>query len=129
MAFAGGMIFSSWLLKVCIVYIFTEAVCTISCRGSISKYLPAKPGALRLLDPQRGLIAIGRNQNREPFIVGSFARILVAVIPAKAGIQSFSGFRVAFHLPGMTILYPGTVKLWEAPSLNPLFPSESTLMF
>jgi hypothetical protein len=25
---------------------------------------------------------------------------------AKAGIQFFSGFRVAFHLPGMTILLP-----------------------
>jgi predicted enzyme related to lactoylglutathione lyase len=29
----------------------------------ISKYPPAEPGALRLLAPQRGLIAIGQNQN------------------------------------------------------------------
>jgi len=28
----------------------------------LSKYPPAKPGALRLLAPQRGLIAIGQNQ-------------------------------------------------------------------
>ena len=32
--------------------------------------------------------------------------VAVAVIPAKAGIQFFSGFRVGFHLPGMTILLP-----------------------
>jgi len=30
--------------------------------GTTSKYPPAKPGALRLLAPQRGLIAIGQNQ-------------------------------------------------------------------
>jgi hypothetical protein len=53
----------------------------------MSKYPPAKPGALRLLAPQRGLTAIGQNQNQEPFITSS-------------------GFRVAFHLPGMTILLP-----------------------
>jgi hypothetical protein len=29
----------------------------------MSKYPPAEPGALRLLAPQRGLIAIDRNQN------------------------------------------------------------------
>ena len=34
-----------------------------------SKYPPAKPGALRLLAPQRGLTAIDQNQNREPFMV------------------------------------------------------------
>jgi len=60
-----------------------------------SKYPPAKPGALRLLAPQRGLIAIGQNQNREPFIVRSIAKVLIVVIPAKAGIQFFldSGLR------------------------------------
>jgi len=52
-----------------------------------SNYPPAKPGALRLLAPQRGLIAIGQNQNREPFVVDSVAKALVVVIPAKAGIQ------------------------------------------
>jgi hypothetical protein len=52
-----------------------------------SNYPPAKPGALRLLAPQRGLIAIGQNQNREPFVVDSAAKVLVVVIPAKAGIQ------------------------------------------
>jgi len=51
----------------------------------LNKYPPAKPVALRLLAPQRGLIAIGQNQNREPFIVQK--EVLVAVIPAKAGIQ------------------------------------------
>jgi hypothetical protein len=73
---------------------------------------PAKPRALRLLAPQRGLIAIGQNQNWEPFIVRSLVKLVVVVIPAclsgrqaKAGIQLFSGFRVAFHLPGMTILH------------------------
>ena len=37
----------------------------IKASGSVgaSKYPPAKPGALRLLAPQRGLIAIDRNQN------------------------------------------------------------------
>src|SRR4030042_2828710 len=54
-----------------------------------SKHPPAKPGALRLLAPQRGLIAIGKNQNREPFIVQSIAKVLGVVIPAKAGIQFF----------------------------------------
>jgi hypothetical protein len=54
---------------------------------------PAKPGALRLLAPQRGLIAIDQNQNREAFMVQPIA-------------NSFSRFRVAFHLPGMTILLP-----------------------
>ena len=34
-----------------------------------SKYPPAKPGALRLLAPQRGLIAIDQNQNRKAFMV------------------------------------------------------------
>jgi hypothetical protein len=57
-----------------------------------------------LLAPQRGLIAIGQNQNREPFIVQTVAKVFVLVVPAKAGIQFFSGFRVAFHLPGMTTL-------------------------
>jgi hypothetical protein len=66
---------------------------------------PAKPRALRLLAPQRGLIAIGQNQNWEPFIVRSLVKLVVVVIPPKAGIQLFSGFRVAFHLPGMTILH------------------------
>ena len=37
-----------------------------------SKYPPAKPGALRLLAPQRGLTAIGQNQNQEPFIIRFF---------------------------------------------------------
>ncbi|HMK76247.1 MAG TPA: hypothetical protein VK568_08740, partial [Thermodesulfobacteriota bacterium] len=32
-----------------------------------------------------------------------FARVLALVIPAEAGIQSSSGFRVTFYLPGMTI--------------------------
>src|SRR4030043_701178 len=42
----------------------------------ISKYPPAKPGSLRLLAPQRGLIAIDQNQNREPFIAQSIAKFL-----------------------------------------------------
>jgi hypothetical protein len=40
---------------------------------SLSKYPPAKPGALRLLAPQRGLIAIDQNQNREAFMVQPIA--------------------------------------------------------
>jgi len=55
-----------------------------------------------------GLIAIVQNQNREPFIVQPVAKVLIIVIPAKAGIQFFSGSRVAPGsspgLPGMTIL-------------------------
>jgi hypothetical protein len=70
-----------------------------------SKYPPAKLGALRLLAPQRSLIAVGQNQNQEPFIAQSMANFLFVVIPAKAEIQFFSGFRVAFRLPGMTILH------------------------
>jgi hypothetical protein len=56
-------------------------------KWGLSNYPPAKPGALRLLAPQRGLIAIGQNQNRKPFVVDSVAKVLVVVIPAKAGIQ------------------------------------------
>jgi len=41
---------------------------------ALSKYSPAEPGALRLLAPQGGLIAIGQNQNQ-------------TVITAKTGIQ------------------------------------------
>jgi hypothetical protein len=65
---------------------------------SSSKYPPAKPGALRLLAPQRGLIAIGKNQKREPFIVQFVAKVLIVVIPAKVGIQFFldSGSRFTF---------------------------------
>jgi hypothetical protein len=40
------------------------------------------------------------------FISQPMVSVFVAVIPAKAGIQCLSGFRVAFHLPGMTILLP-----------------------
>jgi hypothetical protein len=32
--------------------------------GSNSKYPPAEPGALRLLAPQRGLIAIGKSKSK-----------------------------------------------------------------
>ena len=45
-------------------------------RENLCKYPPAKPGALRLLAPQRGLIAIDQNQNREPFIGQSIAKFL-----------------------------------------------------
>jgi hypothetical protein len=48
-----------------------------------------KAGALRLLAPQMDLIAIGQNQNREALIVQSVAKVLIVVIPAKAGIQGF----------------------------------------
>ncbi len=54
--------------------------------SSLSKYPPAEPGALRLLAPQRGLIAIVQNQNQTP-IAQSMISVFVAVIPAKAGIQ------------------------------------------
>jgi len=64
-----------------------------------SKYPPAKPGALRLLAPQRGLTAIGLNQNREPFIVQSIAKVLIVVIPAKAGIQFFLDSGSRFTCP------------------------------
>ena len=73
------------------------------CLGN--KYPPAEPEVLRLLAPQRGLIAIGQNQKRKPFMAQSIPKVLTVVIPAEAGIQFFSGFRVAFHLPGMTILH------------------------
>jgi len=55
-------------------------------KGRKVRYPPAKPGALRLLAPQRGLIAIGQNQSREFFTIQSFAKVLVVVIPAKAKI-------------------------------------------
>ncbi len=38
------------------------------------------------------------------------------VIPAKAGIQSCSGFRVAFHLPGMTTVLPKTSNSVSPPA-------------
>ena len=55
-----------------------------------NNYPPAKPGALRLLAPQRGLIAIGQNQNREPFIVQPIAKVFILVIPRlEREIQGF----------------------------------------
>ena len=83
--------------------------------GKVSKDPPAEPEALRLLVPQRSLTAIAQYQNREPFIVQSLTKVLNAVSPAKAGVQAIPGFRVAFHLPGMTILHAETVKLRESP--------------
>jgi len=53
----------------------------------VNKYPPAEPGALRLLAPQRGLFAIGQNQNREDIDVQSITKVSILVIPAKAGIQ------------------------------------------
>jgi hypothetical protein len=44
-----------------------------------------------LLAPQRGLFAIGQNQNRENVDVQSIAKVFILVIPAKAGIQYFQG--------------------------------------
>jgi hypothetical protein len=40
----------------------------------------------------------------------------ILVIPAKAGIQFFSGFRVAHHLPGMTILLPKMSNFGSRPA-------------
>ena len=79
----------------------------------LSNYPPAEPGALRLLAPQRGLIAIGQNQNRT-VIAQSMVSVFVAVIPAKAGIQYF-------WIPGRVSLArnddptPENVKLCESP--------------
>jgi hypothetical protein len=41
-----------------------EAIRAGKLQYKISKYPPAKPGALRLLAPQRGLFAIVKNKNR-----------------------------------------------------------------
>jgi len=49
------------------------------------------------------------------------ANVFVAVIPTKAGIQLFSGFRVAFHLPGMTILLP-KMSNFATPPATPGWP-------
>ena len=46
------------------------------------KYPSAEPEALRLLAPQRGLTAIGQNQNRT-VIAQSVVSVFVAVIPAS----------------------------------------------
>ena len=46
----------------------------------------------------------------------SLSQIPILVILAKAGIQFFSGFRVAFHLPGMTILLPKMSNLASPPA-------------
>jgi len=69
---------------------------------NFSKYPPAKPGALRLLAPQRGLTAIGQNQ--KPFIIHSVSLLFPSFLRKRESSVS-SGFRVAFHLPGMTILF------------------------
>ena len=68
----------------------------------LSNYPPAEPGALRLLAPQRGLIAIGQNQT-------GIAQSMVIVFcrhSCESRNPVGSGFRVTFHLPGMTILLP-----------------------
>jgi hypothetical protein len=78
-----------------------------------SKYPPAEPGALRLLAPQRGLIAIGQNQN-QTVIAQSMISLL---LPSFLRKQESSGF----WIPGRVSLArnddptPGTVKLWESP--------------
>jgi hypothetical protein len=56
--------------------------------SSGSKYFPSEPGALRLMVPERGLIAIGQNQN-QTVIAQSMVSIFVAVILRK---QESSGF-------------------------------------
>ncbi len=81
-----------------------------------------------MLAPPRGLIAIGQNQ-KQTVTAQSVVSVFAAVIPAPISIgvnssrategrrserseqahpvfSSPSGFRVAFHLPGMTILLP-----------------------
>jgi hypothetical protein len=78
---------------------------------NVSNYPSTKPGALRLLAPQRGLIAIGQNQNREPFMIrsffppSSFLRNLGSRVLGERDEPGFSAldetlseFRVAFHL-------------------------------
>ena len=70
-----------------------------------SKYPPAEPGALRLLAPQRGLIAIGSKSkpNTHRSVYGKF---FCCRYSCESRNPVSSGFRVAFHLPGMTILLP-----------------------
>ena len=70
-----------------------------------SKYPPAEPGALRLLAPQRGLIAIGQDQNQNNRC-SIHRKDLYCRHSCESRNPVFSGFRVAFHLPGMTILLP-----------------------
>jgi hypothetical protein len=61
----------------------SKILCYTSRDVPTRKYPPAEPGALRLLAPQRGLIAIGQDQNKT-VIVQPMIGLFVAVIPAKA---------------------------------------------
>jgi hypothetical protein len=79
-------------------------MCEVSIPGKAGGSIPPKPG----LAPQRDLIASSQNQNREPFIVHSIARVFILVIPAKAGIRSF---RMVPGLRRDDVWIPGRVSL------------------
>jgi hypothetical protein len=79
-----------------------------------NKYPPAKPGALRLLAPQRGLTAIDQNQNREPFVVQPIAN-------SYSRHSGESRNPLPFWIPGRVSFAqnnnstPENVKLYESP--------------
>ena len=70
-----------------------------------------------MLAPQRGLFAIGQNQNRENIDVQSIAKVFILVIPApyqvRGKLQQESSF---FWIPGRVSL---------ARNDNPTFPKMS----
>jgi hypothetical protein len=51
------------------------------------------------------------------------------VIPAKAGIQFSSGSRVAFHLPGMTILLPKMSNSVSSPAEPGVYLKDNYLLY
>ncbi len=94
------------------------------------------------IPPGRDLIAIGQNQT---LIAQSMLSVFVAVIPAPISIginssrategrrskrserahpvfSSLSGFRVAFYLPGMTILLPKMSNFASPPAEPGVYP-------
>ena len=86
-----------------------------------SKYPPAEPRALRLLAPQRGLIAIGQNQN-QTVIAQSVAEVLILVIPVPYQVRDkLQQESSVFWIPGRVSLArnddptPENVKLYESP--------------
>ncbi len=76
----SGMVFSRSLI---VESRFSPSVCPVSTLPTdSSKYPPAKPEALRLLAPQRGLIAIVKSQNHAPSTISSRLQVQTPRFPA-----------------------------------------------
>ncbi len=78
------------------------------------KYPPAKPAALRLLAPQSAGWYPVKTKTANHSLFNLSQRILLSLFLRKQE-SSFSGFRVAFHLPGMTIIHSRNCKTLGVP--------------